>query len=232
VKAYENLLSSSPQDDQARIHLAAAQFPAGEPKNALDTLHPVLREAQPAPQALDIASNASEKLGDTPHAVEFLRGAIVQNPMPTSANTGTAACTNPPASNPITGLSANSGDYNADGDNFDYPNVGSYSQGSSRQAFLARIFSAGQFAQPGAGTEDSEKQNPFREPNFAETDAAFYKDNRFAERFDLQLRFEFFNIFNRTNLGFVDADPLDPNFGKVSSQQLPRWWQVAARFTF
>lgn len=41
-----------------------------------------------------------------------------------------------------------------------------------------------------------------------------------------------FNIFNRANLGFVDADPLDPNFGKVTSQQLPRWWDVAVRLTF
>jgi len=158
---------------------------------------------------------------------------INQHPfIPTCANTGTAACSNPSASNPITGLFATSGDYNADGDNFDYPNVTSYSQNNSRQAFLTGIFSAGQFTQPTAGMEGNEKQNQFREPNFAETDAAFYKDNRITERLAVQLRFEFFNIFNRTNLGFVDADPLDPNFGKVSSQQLPRWWQVAARFTF
>lgn len=146
--------------------------------------------------------------------------------------TGPGAPPCPSASNPIVGLSPTSGDYNADGDNFDYPDVASYAQGNSRQAFLAGIFSAGQFTQPTAGNEGNEKQNQFREPNFAETDAAFYKDNRLTERLNLQLRFEFFNIFNRANLGFVDADPLDPNFGKVTSQQLPRWWQLAGRFTF
>ncbi len=146
--------------------------------------------------------------------------------------TGNSAPPCPSASNPIVGLSPTSGDYNADGDNFDYPNVSDYAQGNSRQAFLTGIFSSGQFTQPTIGTEGSEKQNQFREPNFAETDAAFYKDNRLTERLNLQIRFEFFNIFNRANLGFVDADPLDPNFGKVTSQQLPRWWQVAARFTF
>ncbi|HTU32317.1 MAG TPA: TonB-dependent receptor [Candidatus Acidoferrum sp.] len=153
--------------------------------------------------------------------------------VPTCVNEGPSApCSDPSASNPITGLFTTSGDYNADGDDFDYPNAASYAQGNSRQAFLNGIFSSGQFTQPTIGTEGTEKQNAFREPNFAETDAAFYKDNRIVERLSLQIRFEFFNIFNRANLGFVDSDPLDPNFGKVTSQQLPRWWQVAARFTF
>lgn len=143
---------------------------------------------------------------------------------------GTTNCPSP--GNPITGLAPTSGDYNADGDNYDYPNVTNYSQGTSRQAFLAGIFSGSQFTLPTMGTEGNEAQNRFREPNFAETDAAFYKNNQIRESLNLQIRFEFFNIFNRPNLGFVDADPLDPNFGKVTSQQLPRWWQIAARFTF
>jgi hypothetical protein len=151
---------------------------------------------------------------------------------PVCANTSSGAPTCPSASNPIVGLASNSGDYNADGDNFDYPNVTMYGQGSSRAAFLTGIFSPGQFTQPTLGTEGNELQNLFREPNFAETDAAIYKNNKIWESVNLQFRFEFFNLFNRANLGFVDADPIDPNFGKVTSQQLPRWWQIAARITF
>jgi hypothetical protein len=30
----------------------------------------------------------------------------------------------------------------------------------------------------------------------------------------------------------VDTDPLDGNFGKVTGQLLPRWWQIGGRFTF
>src|SRR5947208_498238 len=37
------------------------------------------------------------------------------------------------------------GDYNADGDNFDYPNVSSYQQGTSRSAYLSGVFASGQF---------------------------------------------------------------------------------------
>ena len=145
-----------------------------------------------------------------------------------------AAKTNCPSiSNPITGFAANSGDYNADGDSLAYPNVANYTQGTSRQAFLnTGIFTSGQFTLPSLGSEGNEKQNGFREPNFAETDAAFYKNNRIKENLNLQLRFEFFNLFNRQNLGFVDANPPDANFGKVTSQQLPRWWDVGLKLTF
>lgn len=157
--------------------------------------------------------------------------------VPTCQNTAQNAPPCPSVANPIVGLSGTSGDYNADGDDYDYPNATNYQQLTSKQAFLGKnsgegIFAAGQFTPPTLGTEGNERQNGFREPNFAETDASFYKDNRIGERVNLQIRFEFFNIFNRANLGFVDADPIDPNFGKVTSQQLPRWWQIAARITF
>jgi hypothetical protein len=158
---------------------------------------------------------------------------INQHPFaPVCANTSSGAPTCPSVSNPIVGLAPNSGDYNADGDNYDYPNVSGYSQGNSRQAYLSGIFQPGQVTQPTLGTEGNEQQNRFREPNFAETDAAIYKNNKIWESVNLQLRFEFFNLFNRANLGFVDADPIDPNFGKSTTQQLPRWWQIAARITF
>jgi|SRR5579863_641632 len=141
----------------------------------------------------------------------------------------------PSNANPIVGLAPNSGDYNADGTNYDYPNVTSYAQATSRSAFLNGVFSnpATQFTQPTIGTEGNERQNAFRGPNFAETDFAIYKDNRFKERFNFQIRFEFYNLFNRVNLGTMDTDPLDANFGKATGAQLlPRWWQIGGRFTF
>jgi hypothetical protein len=57
-------------------------------------------------------------------------------------------------------------------------------------------------------------------------------DNRFKERFKFQIRFEFYNIFNRTNLETTDTDQLDANFGKATGQLLARWWQIGGRFTF
>jgi hypothetical protein len=145
----------------------------------------------------------------------------------------------PSVGNPWTGYAPSSGDYNADGDTtgvggvgLDYPDAGSYRQGTSKSAFLSGAFSAGQFAQPAFGTEGNESANQFRSPNFAETDLNFYKDTRLTERVNLQLRFEFFNIFNRVNLTRFDTNLADGSFGTTTSQQLPRNWQAAARFTF
>jgi len=135
--------------------------------------------------------------------------------------------------NPAVSYQSKSGDFNADGDNNDYPDVQSYHQGNSKNAFLNGVFAAGQFAPPATlGGEGNEKPNQFRQPNFAETDVNFYKITHLAERVDLQLRFEFFNIFNRVNLTGFDSNLADGTFGKATAQQLPRNWQFGARFTF
>src|ERR1700721_1356013 len=89
-----------------------------------------------------------------------------------------------------------------------------------------------QFSAPAFGTEGNEKPSPFRFQNFAETDANFYKDTRIAERVNLQLRFEFSNIFNRTNLTNFDQNLPDANFGKAQGQKFPRSWEVGAQPSF
>lgn len=139
------------------------------------------------------------------------------------------------AADPAVAYQAGSGDYNADGDNNDYPDVQNYHQGTSKSAFLNGVFSPGQFAPPAVfGAEGNEKADQFRQPNFAETDLNVYKITPITERVNFQLRFEFFNLFNRVNLTSFDNNFADINstFGKATAQQLPRNWQVAARFTF
>src|SRR6267143_5606723 len=124
------------------------------------------------------------------------------------------------------------GDYNADGDNYDFPNVSGNSQGTSRSAFLTGIFAPGQFTAPTAGTNGNEKTNQFRNPKFVQTDLTVYKNTHITERVNFQLRFEFYNLFNHPNFGNVGADLTGGNFGKVTSQTLPRWWQIGGKITF
>jgi len=145
----------------------------------------------------------------------------------------------PAAGNTMIGYAPGSGDYNADGDTggvggvgLDYPNVGSYSQGTSKSAFLNGVFANGQFPQPTFGSQGNEKANLFRGPNFSETDLNFYKDTHLTERVNFQLRFEFFNIFNRVNFANLDNNLADGTFGKATQQQLPRNWQLAGKITF
>ena len=114
----------------------------------------------------------------------------------------------------------------------DYPDVSSYHQGTSKTAFLNGSFAAGQFAQPAFGSQGNEKPSQFRSPNFAETDLNFYKNTRLTERVNFQVRFEFFNIFNRVNLTQFDNNLADGTFGKATAQQLPRNWQVGGKITF
>ena len=143
------------------------------------------------------------------------------------------------ATNPAVSYAAGSGNYTADGDTnidgggpLDYPNVSSYNEGNTKSAYLNGAFSANQFTLPTFGSLGNENPMQFREPNFIETDTSFYKTTKLREGVDFQVRFEFFDLFNRVNLAGFDANLADANFGKATAQQLPRNWQIAGRFTF
>jgi hypothetical protein len=48
----------------------------------------------------------------------------------------------------------------------------------------------------------------------------------------MQFRGDFFNLFNRANLGSVDSNLADSTFGTVQSQLDPRVIQVGAKIIF
>jgi hypothetical protein len=139
----------------------------------------------------------------------------------------------------VTGLLPGSGDYNADGDNLDYPNVSSYSIPGGRQAYLNGLFGNrnaeglfNSFSTPALGTEGNEKYDGFNGPGYEDTDIALLKNTQIHESLNLQLRFEFYNIFNHPNLNGVDSNLPDGNFGKSTSQFNPRWIQLGAKLQF
>jgi hypothetical protein len=124
------------------------------------------------------------------------------------------------------------GDYNADGDNYDFPNVTSYDMRRSLDDYLTNgAFTPGQFTAPTLGTNGNQRPGQFRQPNFSETDVAFYKRTPLTDRFNVELRLEFYNLFNNKNL-YLENNLASPGFGKARSQQLPRWWQFGAKLTF
>ena len=118
---------------------------------------------------------------------------------------GTApACPSP--ANPAVGLQSYSGDYNADGNNLDYPDATSYSQLHDNKAWLTGAVPKSNFATSCLGQEGNEKPMQFRGPNFFETNTNVYKDTPITERVNFQIRFEFFNLFNRANYANVDTN--------------------------
>jgi hypothetical protein len=134
----------------------------------------------------------------------------------------------------VVGEKPGGGDYNADGNNLDYPNAPSsgYQTATSRQAYLSGVLSASNFGIPALGTEGNEKFNGFRNPGYADTDFGLLKNDHIGERVNLQLRFEFFNFFNRPNLGGISSNLSSSTFGRVTSQSNPRWVQLGARLSF
>lgn len=138
------------------------------------------------------------------------------------------------AAGQVIGLAPGSGDYNADGYNYDFPNMPTQAvtQSHSRQDYLRGLFSPSIFPVPAAGTNGNEKRNIFRGPGFANVDAGLIKNNRWAERYNVQLRFEFFNLFNRVNLQGVDSDLSSGTFGYSTSTYNPRNIQAGLRIEF
>ena len=145
------------------------------------------------------------------------------------------------ASDPAVSYAPGSGDYNGDGDNLDYPDAVSYSQSTNNNSWLTGAIPKSDFANPAFGQEGNEKAQRFRGPNFYETDVNFYKDTHISERVVFQLRFEFFNLFNRANYawngngannGGVDVNFPDANFGKATQSHEPRFWQLGGKISF
>ena len=165
--------------------------------------------------------------------------AILQSGTPFTVSTNAPFSPTTDSSGTFTGYAAGSGDYNADGDNFDFPDVVSYKTPSSRKSYLSGLFGSthadalANFPTPSTfGSEGNEKFNAFRGPGFAQWDAAFAKNTKIRESVNFQLRFELFNIFNRANLNGVDSNLPDGTFGRSTSQFTPRFLQVGGNFTF
>ncbi len=131
----------------------------------------------------------------------------------------------------------NPGDYNLDGTNYDIPNKPSFgcSASSSRAAFRSDLFTASDFPAPSPLTEGDLPRNCYRNPGVFEVDASVAKNThipKLGEAGNLQLRFDFVNLFNRANLGPVDGNMADLTFGKVTSALPARQIQLIARISF
>jgi hypothetical protein len=128
-------------------------------------------------------------------------------------------------------------DYNADGTNFDRPNVPSFgdSKDGSNDDFLSGIFSAADFPKPAPGTNGTLGRNTFRGPRYFNVDAALVKSFRvpgIGQASEMQLRVEAFNLFNTVNLNNPVSNLADPNFGRSTSALPGRIVQFSARFQF
>lgn len=134
-------------------------------------------------------------------------------------------------------LAPGSGDYNFDGTGYDVPNAPtqSFTGSHSKSAYIHGLFNAGDFPQPAVGTEGNLRRNLYRNPGMVQFDASILKNNHvpwLGEAGNLQLRFDFINLFNHPNLGPVDFFMGDPGFGKSSNSLPARQLQLGLRIAF
>jgi hypothetical protein len=105
----------------------------------------------------------------------------------------------------------------------------------SAQTRLGRWFNTAAFAQPAAFTFGSEPRTDpvLRAAEINNFDFTVVKDTEIRERFRLQFRTEFFNLFNRVQFADPGTSFGSPQFGIVTSaMNLPGLVQLGLRLSF
>jgi hypothetical protein len=130
------------------------------------------------------------------------------------------------------------GDYNADGNTYDYPNAPSFGARKtySRSEYLTGVFTAADFPAPAFGHEGDLGRNVFHGPGLAQVDLSLIKNFSLPwftqERARLQFRAESYNLLNRVNLTGFDTNLISGTFGMATSTFTPRSIQFAGRIEF
>jgi len=104
------------------------------------------------------------------------------------------------------------------------PKAGGFTKG------VNEWFNTSSFAQPAIGDFGDSSRDIERAPGVENVDASFFKSFSLFERLKLQTRFEGFNLFNHTNLGFPTANVSSPTNGTIGSAAPGRIIQIAAKF--
>jgi hypothetical protein len=103
--------------------------------------------------------------------------------------------------------------------------------GSDRST--SRFFNTSALALPATATFGNLGRNTIIGPGFTNLDAVIAKNIALSEAVKLQLRAEFFNLFNHPNYNIVGRIINDPTtFGKVLSQLDPRQLQFGLKLVF
>lgn len=93
-------------------------------------------------------------------------------------------------------------------------------------------FNTAAFALPPFGSFGSAGRNILDGPGYQNVNASLVKNTWLTERIQLQLRAEFFNLFNHPNFNLPDNFFGSPTFGQILSAQSPRHIQFGVKLVF
>ncbi len=106
------------------------------------------------------------------------------------------------------------------------------SYGRSRADMINQWFDTSLFAFNREGTFGNSGRNNLRGPRFFNADFSAVKNTVIAEKYTVQFRAEFFNIFNTVRLNAPNANRSAAQFGRITSAADPRILQFALKFAF
>jgi hypothetical protein len=162
---------------------------------------------------------------------------ILQSPLPFTVYT--TAAFNPVYNSSGQVVGNTGGDYNADGSNWDLPNVpsfGSHLSGKGKSDFLKGLFTASQFPVPSLGTEGTLGRNTYDQMGYNRLDFTFEKLFTtpwfFGEKMTIEAKGEVFNLLNRSNLTSITSDLSSGTFGQATNQLPARSLQLHLRASF
>ena len=95
-----------------------------------------------------------------------------------------------------------------------------------------RWFNTAAFSFPVPGTFGNAGRNVLDGPGYQNVNASLVKNTGLTERFLLQFRAEFFNLFNHPNFNLPDNFLGSPTFGVISSARDPRHVQFGVKLLF
>jgi hypothetical protein len=104
--------------------------------------------------------------------------------------------------------------------------------GQSHAQEILRFFDTSLFARNAVGTFGNSGRGILQGPHSFNTDLSLIKDTSITDRARVQLRGEFFNLFNNVNFSNPGGTLGNPNFGKITSAGDPRILQLSLKFMF
>ncbi|HXN21714.1 MAG TPA: carboxypeptidase-like regulatory domain-containing protein [Candidatus Dormibacteraeota bacterium] len=97
---------------------------------------------------------------------------------------------------------------------------------------VQQYFNKSAFQKEALGTFGTAGRNILRGPGQANVDLSLFKNIPVKERYNLQIRAEAFNAFNRTNFFAPNTSLSSPLFGRITTADAARILQLALRVTF
>jgi len=102
----------------------------------------------------------------------------------------------------------------------------------SRQELIAAYFNTAAFQANATGTFGNASRNPLVGPGATSVDVGLFKNIVLPGEHRLQLRGEFFSLFNQPSFGNPTSNLVSPSFGRILSAGGARQIQLGLKYLF